>query len=157
MLSGVSLDGKKYFYTNPLRISADLPYTLRWPKERTEYISCFCCPPNTLRTVCQAQNYAYTVTPNAVYCNLYGANTLATALKEVGKIGLMQETEYPWEGAVKLTVTEAPKPSKKKAFSLFLRVPDWCEKATLKVNGEPVQGTWKANTYAEVNLSLIHI
>ena len=40
---------------------------------------------------------------------------------------------------------------KKKAFSLFLRVPDWCEKATLKVNGEPVQGTWKANTYAEVN------
>ena len=46
----------------------------------------------------------------------------------------------------------------------FLRVPDWCEKATLKVNGEPVQGTWKANTYAEVNhiwkkgdLSLIHI
>lgn len=151
VLSGVSLDGKKYFYTNPLRISADLPYTLRWPKERTEYISCFCCPPNTLRTVCQAQNYAYTVTPNAVYCNLYGANTLATALKEVGKIGLMQETEYPWEGAVKLTVTEAPKPSKKKAFSLFLRVPDWCEKATLKVNGEPVQGTWKANTYAEVN------
>ena len=63
----------------------------------------------------------------------------------------MKETEYPWEGAVKLTVTEAPKPSKKKAFSLFLRVPDWCEKATLKVNGEPVQGTWKANTYAEVN------
>ena len=86
------------------------------------------------------------MTPNAVYCNLYGANTLTTALKEVGKIGLMQETEYPWEGAVKLTVTEAPKPSKKKAFSLFLRVPDWCEKATLKVNGEPVQGTWKANT-----------
>ena len=124
VLSGVSLDGKKYFYTNPLRISADLPYTLRWPKERTEYISCFCCPPNTLRTVCQAQNYAYTVTPNAVYCNLYGANTLATTLKETGKIGLVQETEYPWEGAVKLTVTEAPKPSKKKAFSLFLRVPD---------------------------------
>ena len=151
VLSGVSLDGKKYFYTNPLRISADLPYTLRWPKERTEYISCFCCPPNTLRTVCQAQNYAYTVTPNAVYCNLYGANTLATTLKETGKIGLVQETEYPWEGAVKLTVTEAPKPSKKKAFSLFRRVPDWCEKATLKVNGEPVQGTWKANTYAEVN------
>ncbi len=151
VLSGVSLDGKKYFYTNPLRISADLPYTLRWPKERTEYISCFCCPPNTLRTVCQAQNYAYTVTPNAVYCNLYGANTLATTLKETGKIGLVQETEYPWEGAVKLTVTEAPKPSKKKAFSLFLRVPDWCEKATLKVNGKPVQGTWKANTYAEVN------
>lgn len=151
VLSGVSLDGKKYFYTNPLRISADLPYTLRWPKERTEYISCFCCPPNTLRTVCQAQNYAYTVTPDAVYCNLYGANTLETTLKEVGKIALAQETDYPWDGAVKITVKEAPKASKKKAFSLFFRVPDWCGKATLKVNGEPVQGDWKANTYAEAN------
>lgn len=151
VLSGVSLDGKKYFYTNPLRISADLPYTLRWPKERTEYISCFCCPPNTLRTVCQAQNYAYTVTPDAVYCNLYGANTLETTLKEVGKIALAQETDYPWDGAVKITVKEAPKTSKKKAFSLFFRVPDWCGKATLKVNGEPVQGDWKANTYAEAN------
>ena len=146
VLSGVSLDGKKYFYTNPLRISADLPYTLRWPKERTEYISCFCCPPNTLRTVCQAQNYAYTVTPNAVYCNLYGANTLTTALKEVGKIGLMQETEYPWEGAVKLTVTEAPKPSKKKHSLCSSVFRTGARKATLKVNGEPVQGTWKANT-----------
>ena len=75
VLSGISLDGKKYFYTNPLRISADLPYTLRWPKERTEYISCFCCPPNTLRTLCQAQNYAYTLSPEGIYCNLYGANT----------------------------------------------------------------------------------
>ena len=59
ILSGISLDGRRYFYTNPLRISADLPYTLRWPKERKEYISCFCCPPNTLRTLCQAQEYAY--------------------------------------------------------------------------------------------------
>ena len=151
VLSGISLDGKKYFYTNPLRISADLPYTLRWPKERTEYISCFCCPPNTLRTVCQAQNYAYTVTPDAVYCNLYGANTLETELKGTGKIALTQETDYPWDGAVKITVKEAPKTSKKKTLSLYFRVPGWCGKATLKVNGEPVQGEWKANTYAGVS------
>ena len=151
VLSGISLDGKKYFYTNPLRISADLPYTLRWPKERMEYISCFCCPPNTLRTVCQAQNYAYTVAERAVYCNLYGANNLQTELPGVGAVGLKQETDYPWDGAVKLTVTQAPKPRKKIAFSLFFRVPEWCQKATLTVNGEPVEGEWKANTYAEVN------
>lgn len=148
VLSGISLDGKKYFYTNPLRISADLPYTLRWPKERTEYISCFCCPPNTLRTVCQAQNYAYTVGEKAVWCNLYGANTLQTTLKEVGKVTLSQETDYPWDGTVKLTIKETPK---KKAYSLCFRVPDWCDKATLKVNGEAIEGNWKANTYAEVN------
>lgn len=151
VLSGISLDGKKYFYTNPLRISADLPYTLRWPKERMEYISCFCCPPNTLRTVCQAQNYAYTVAENAIYCNLYGANNLQTELPGVGVVALNQVTDYPWDGAVKVTVTEAPKPRKKKAFSLFFRVPEWCQKATLTVNGESIPGEWKANTYAEVN------
>ena len=151
VLSGISLDGKKYFYTNPLRISADLPYTLRWPKERMEYISCFCCPPNTLRTVCQAQNYAYTVAENAIYCHLYGANNLQTELPGVGAVALNQATDYPWDGAVKITITEAPKPRKKKAFSLFFRVPEWCQKATLTVNGETVQGEWEANTYAEVN------
>ena len=151
VLSGISLDGKKYFYTNPLRISADLPYTLRWPKERMEYISCFCCPPNTLRTVCQAQNYAYSVAGHAIYCQLYGANDMQVELPEVGAVSLKQETDYPWDGTVNITVTEAPKPRKKKAFSLFLRVPEWCSKATLTVNGETIPGEWKANTYAEVN------
>lgn len=148
VLSGISLDGTKYFYTNPLRISADLPYTLRWPKERTEYISCFCCPPNTLRTVCQAQNYAYTVAPSAVYCNLYGANTLNTTLKDAGKVALKQETDYPWDGAVRITMNEVPK---KKAFALYLRIPEWCNQATLTVNDTPVQASLKANTYAEIN------
>lgn len=147
VLSGISLDGKKYFYTNPLRISADLPYTLRWPKERTEYISCFCCPPNTLRTVCQAQNYAYSVAPLAVYCHLYGASTLVTTLKEAGKIALTQTTDYPWDGTVRLTVDAAPK----KEFALYLRIPEWCDRATLLVNGVPITTTsLEANTYAEV-------
>ncbi len=147
VLSGISLDGKKYFYTNPLRISADLPYTLRWPKERTEYISCFCCPPNTLRTVCQAQNYAYTVSDNALYCNLYGANTLETTLKGAGKVALRQQTDYPWDGTVRLVLDEAPA---KKPFTLYLRIPEWCDDATLTVNGQPVQTSLRANTYASV-------
>ncbi|MBE6280644.1 MAG: glycoside hydrolase family 127 protein [Bacteroides sp.] len=151
VLSGISLDGKKYFYTNPLRISADLPYTLRWPKERMEYISCFCCPPNTLRTVCQAQNYAYTVAEKAIYCQLYGANDMQVDLPGVGAVALKQETDYPWNGAVKVTVIKVQKTRKKKAFSLYFRVPEWCHQATLTVNGEPVQGDWKANTYAEVS------
>ena len=151
VLSGVSLDGKKYFYTNPLRISADLPYTLRWPKERTEYISCFCCPPNTLRTICQAQNYAYTVSDKALWCHLYGANELKTSIDGVGKVTITQSTDYPWDGAVKLTMSEVPKKSAKKAFSVYLRVPQWCEGTTLRVNGESISGNWAPNTYAEVN------
>lgn len=149
VLSGISLDGKKYFYTNPLRISADLPYTLRWPKERTEYISCFCCPPNTLRTLCQAQNYAYTLSPEGIYCNLYGANTLTTTWKEKGEVALTQETDYPWDGNVRVTLDKVPR--KAGTFSFFLRIPEWCEKATLTVNGQPLQVNAKANSYAEVN------
>ena len=149
VLSGISLDGKKYFYTNPLRISADLPYTLRWPKERTEYISCFCCPPNTLRTLCQAQNYAYTLSPEGIYCNLYGANTLTTTWKEKGEVALTQETDYPWDGNIRVTLDKVPR--KAGTFSLFLRIPEWCEKATLRVNGQPLQVNAKANSYAEVN------
>lgn len=147
VLSGISLDGKRYFYTNPLRISDDLPYTLRWPKERTEYISCFCCPPNTLRTVCEAQNYAYTLSDKGIWCNLYAGSQLETAFMN-DKVKLIQETDYPWDGTVKLTFERAPK---KKAFSLYLRIPEWCGKVVLKVNGEPVQADLKANTFAEVN------
>ena len=148
VLSGVSLDGKRYFYTNPLRISNDLPYTLRWPKERMEYISCFCCPPNTLRTVCQAQNYAYTVSKEGIWCNLYGGSELETALADGSKVKLTQVTDYPWDGSVLLTIEQAPK---KKAFSLYLRVPGWCDHATLKVNGEVVKTNLSADSFAEVN------
>lgn len=149
ILSGISLDGKKYFYTNPLRISKDLPYTLRWPKERTEYISCFCCPPNTLRTLCEAQDYAYSIEKGGVYVNLYGGNTLNTNIEGVGEITLTQKTDYPWDGAVNISVDKL---KGKKQFEIKLRVPDWCtEGAKITVNGEEQNIEAKAGTYATVN------
>lgn len=149
ILSGISLDGKKYFYTNPLRISKDLPYTLRWPKERTEYISCFCCPPNTLRTLCEAQDYAYSIEKGGVYVNLYGGNTLNTNIEGVGEITLTQKTDYPWGGAVNISVDKL---KGKKQFEIKLRVPDWCtEGAKITVNGEEQNIETKAGTYATVN------
>lgn len=126
ILPGISLDGKKYFYTNPMRMSDELPYKLRWPKERTEYISCFCCPPNTLRTLCQAQDYAYSVGNRELYINMYGANTLSTKIDNVGDIEIKQETDYPWDGKIKLTITKL---KGKKNFSFKMRVPDWAKKA----------------------------
>ncbi len=147
VLSGVSLDGKRYFYTNPLRLSDDFPYTLRWPRERQEYISCFCCPPNTLRTICEAQNYAYTVSENALWCNLYGQSELTTKL---GKhdLEVSQVTGYPYDGKVMLTFRAVPK---KQELALHLRIPAWCDRATVKVNGEVVDVPVKANTYATLN------
>jgi DUF1680 family protein len=147
VLSGVSLDGKRFFYTNPLRISHDFPYTLRWSKEREAYIKlCNCCPPNTVRTLCEAQNYAYSVSANAVWCNLFGGSTLETLIGK-DKIKLTQTTDYPWDGGVRITVEAAPK----KAIAINLRIPEWCDSATLTVNGKVVSTVIKANTYAEIN------
>ena len=149
ILSGISLDGKKYFYTNPMRMSKDLPYTLRWPKERTEYISCFCCPPNTLRTLCEAQDYAYSIEKNGIYVNLYGDNTLNTKIDGIGEIALTQKTDYPWDGAVNITVDKL---KGKKQFEVKLRVPEWCtEGAEISVNGEKLNVETKAGTYAAVS------
>lgn len=147
VLSGVSLDGKRYFYTNPLRLSDDFPYTLRWPRERQEYISCFCCPPNTLRTICEAQNYAYTVSENALWCNLYGQSELTTKLGK-HELEVSQVTGYPYDGKVMLTFRAVPK---KQEMALHLRIPAWCDRATVKVNGEVVDVPVKANTYATLN------
>ena len=147
ILCGISLDGKKYFYTNALRKSDELPYKLRWPRERVEYISCFCCPPNTLRTLCEAQDYAYSVGKGEIYVNLYGANTLTTKLDGIGEITLEQKTDYPWDGNVALTVTKL---KGKKDFTLKLRIPAWCKDATIKVNGEPVNVDAKSESYAAV-------
>jgi hypothetical protein len=147
VLSGVSLDGKRYFYTNPLRLSSDFPYTLRWPRERQEYISCFCCPPNTLRTICEAQNYAYTVGDKTIWCNLYGENELNTSFGKKSPLVLKQTTDYPYDGKVTLTFEQAPK---KEMLKLNLRIPEWCDQATLTVNGDPVACAVKANSYVTV-------
>jgi uncharacterized protein len=148
VLSGVSLDGKRFFYTNPMRVSEDFPYTLRWSKEREVYIKlCNCCPPNTVRTLCEAQDYAYSLSQNGVYCNLYGGSQLETLLNDKSKIKLTQLTDYPWNGNIKIIVENAPI----NAFSIYLRIPKWCEKATLMVNGQEIESKNKENTYTEIN------
>ena len=152
ILCGISLDGTKYFYTNPMRMSDELPYKLRWPKERTTYISCFCCPPNTLRTLCEAQDYAYTVGNKEIYVNLYGENTLNTTIDGIGDITLEQKSDYPWDGNIVMTIAKL---KGNKDFTLKLRIPEWCDKANLVINGAyypmdgkngsyiPVTRTWK--------------
>ncbi len=148
VLSAVSLDGTKFFYTNPLRISQDFPYVLRWSKEREVYIKlCNCCPPNIVRTLAEVQNYAYSLSENAVWCNLYGGNVLETNIHPNEKIKISQITDYPWDGNIKICFEKAPE----KAFSLQLRIPEWCTSATIKINGQVYAAENKANTYTEIN------
>ncbi len=145
ILPGISLDGTKYFYVNPLRLDSDLPYTLRWGKERKSYISCFCCPPNTLRTLCEVQNYAYAVDRNEIYVNLYGSNTFTANLSDVGYISLSQQTDYPWDGKITIRVENvksvgrglSSRKSKAGLFAISPRIPEWAENVSISVNGEP--------------------
>jgi DUF1680 family protein len=118
---------------------------LRWSKIREEYITlCNCCPPNTLRTICEAQNYAYTMSDDALWCNLYGESELTTTY--AGKPFVVKhKTGYPYDGKILLEVAEI---AKKSAMKLYLRIPEWCDNATVKVNGKPINLATKANTYA---------
>ncbi|UOR03549.1 glycoside hydrolase family 127 protein [Hymenobacter aerilatus] len=148
VLSGISLDGKRFLYTNPLAYSDELPFSQRWSKDRVEYIALSnCCPPNVVRTVAEVSNYVYNVSSKGLWLNLYGGNTLNTKLADGSPLQLTQKTDYPWDGTVTLTLQQAPK----KPFSMFLRVPGWCEGAKLLVNGKPESVTLKPGTYAEVN------
>jgi hypothetical protein len=137
ILPGISLDGENYFYTNPLRLADELPYKLRWPKQRQKYISCFCCPPNTLRTLCQAQDYIYSLAKGRIYVNMMGASTLNTAVEGVGNITLTQTTDYPWEGQMTMTIDDI-KAKKNTQMEIALRIPAFAEGALLKVNGQEV-------------------
>ncbi|MCC3160407.1 glycoside hydrolase family 127 protein [Hymenobacter sp. 15J16-1T3B] len=150
VLSGISLDGTKFLYTNPLATSDALPFHQRWSKDRVDYISLSnCCPPNVVRTVAEVGNYAYSVSDRGLWLNLYGANDLTTKLRSGAALKLKQTTNYPWDGAVQLTVEQAPKA----AFSLFLRVPAWADGAKVLVNGKAQAGTLTPGTYAEINRS----
>ncbi len=148
VLSGISLDGKKFLYTNPLAYSDDLPFKQRWSKDRVEYISLSnCCPPNVVRTIAEVSNYAYSVSDKGLWLNLYGGNNLSTHLKDGSRISLQQETAYPWSGKVSLTVKETGS----RPYSVFLRIPGWAENARILLNGKPLDIAAKPGTYAELN------
>ena len=148
ILSGISLDGNRFFYTNPLSASGDYPYTLRWAGGRVPYISLSnCCPPNTVRTIAEAGDYAYTISDKGLWVHLYGSNTLSSQLKDGAAVQLSQQTNYPWNGHIKITVTKTAN----HPFSLFMRIPGWCKKAGITVNGKPVSVAAASAQYAEIN------
>lgn len=162
VLSGVSMKGDAFFYTNPLAATQNYPYHLRWEGGRVPYISkSNCCPPNVVRTIAQVNNYMYTTGDNALYVNLYGGNTLSTQLKDGSTIKLEQTTAYPWNGHISLLVKEMPA----KDYAVYLRVPGWCTNYTIKVNGKAIkalvkngyvqlQQSWKANDKIELVMDM---
>jgi uncharacterized protein len=149
VLPGISLDGKNYFYVNPLKKLHDFKWPLRWSRTRTPNIkSSFCCPPNVVRTIAETHNYVYSLSDDTVWLHLYAASKLDTAWIDGRRIALRQETDYPWDGNVKLTIDAAPA----EPIALKLRVPGWLHAgaAILRVNGEQSAEPLRPGTYAEV-------
>ncbi|NQV35438.1 MAG: glycoside hydrolase family 127 protein, partial [Phycisphaeraceae bacterium] len=142
----ISADGTHYFYTNPLRRTLDHAMDTTDQQTREPYIPCFCCPPNLVRTIAKVSGWAYSLSENGVVVNLYGGNTLTTKLLDGSDIKLKQETQYPWDGAVKITMNAC----KDARFEMRLRIPEWAYGTSILVNGMDAGVAEKPGTYARI-------
>lgn len=119
-ISGLSLKGDKFFYTNPLEIDRKkyARSTYQPICERVKVFDCSCCPPNVVRMLASIQKYAYTVDENNVYCNQF-MDTVTTFTVDGKEAKLVQKTEYPLNGKITFTYSGEP-------VNLFVRIPAWC-------------------------------
>ncbi|MCS7254378.1 MAG: glycoside hydrolase family 127 protein [Armatimonadota bacterium] len=146
-LSGIGLDGKSYFYVNPL---ADRGHHRRQP-----FFECACCPPNIARLFPMVQSFLYAISDDGIFVNLYAESTATLSFKGV-PITLIQRTDYPWNGEIELQV----QPGKPVNFAVSLRIPKWCPKATVKVKGKTIDaapGTFAAVQREWIQTDTIHI
>ena len=150
-LSGISLEGKDYFYANPLRMIhgardyENVPEGTDMP-QREPYLPCFCCPPNLVRTIAKVSGWAYSLSENGITVNLYGGNQLETKLLDGSNIRLFQTTNYPWEGSVTIKLQEC----KKTPFEISLRIPGWAEGTKVLINGKDAGIKIVAGTFAKI-------
>ena len=125
-LTGLSLDGKTFFYDNPLESTGK--------HHRWKWHHCPCCPPNIARLVASVGSYMYAASEKDIAVHLYGESTASFDLAGGAKVKLAQKTAYPYDGSVYLSLGLAA-PTR---FTLSLRIPEWAEGATLALNGERI-------------------
>ncbi len=146
VLSGGGLDGTNYFYVNPLRQLDTMPTALRWPRTRVPFLNSFCCPPNLVRTIAESANYIYAKSGDTILVNLYGGSVLDTTMANGRKIKLTQETDYPWNGRVRITINQCDE----MPLALKLRVPGWAGSASVRINDGPADNSPAPGTYFEI-------
>ena len=138
IISGIALDGTTFFYVNPLEVSpkaCEQDYNKRHVKpQRQKWFSCSCCPPNISRTLASLGSYLGAAGGDTVWLHLYAGGEL-TARLDGRDVRLEVETDYPWDGRVKIAV----RPEQEQDFALALRVPGWCDSWTLWINGEALR------------------
>lgn len=151
-LAGISLTGDRFFYVNPLESKGN--------HHRQAWYGCACCPSQISRFLPSIGNYIYGTSKEAIWVNLYIGNSTEI---QAGKnhMTLKQETDYPWNGEVKLTVSSTTPLNKE----IRLRIPGWCKQYTLAVNGQQqtapvekgyavVQKEWKDGDEISLHLEM---
>jgi uncharacterized protein len=143
LLSGVSLDGKSFFYPNPLESNGQ--------HKRSPWFGVACCPGNMTRFLASVPGYVYAEQGDTLYVNLFVASTAAVKLDNGRRVRVTQATRYPWAGDIRMSVS----PDRASRFNINVRIPGWArneavpgdlyrfadnvtEPVTLKVNGQPV-------------------
>lgn len=141
VLSGISLSGDRFFYENP--VAADPKITEFYanrPKgisqhmpilERVKVFDCSCCPPNLVRTMGSIGDYMYSTSDDTIFAHCYMHADAEIALGDQ-KVVLHQKTAYPYDGAIAIETETAG------TYTIAVRIPGWCSKWTLKVNGTEI-------------------
>lgn len=132
-LSGLSLDGCNFFYVNPLNATGK--------HERQPWYACACCPPNVMRLLASIHHYVATYNSTGTQIHQY-----MPAAIHSGDLSLEVKTTYPWDASVTVKVTQAPEA----VHTISLRIPEWCQTANLRVNGDP-QETDTKDGYIHLN------
>ena len=136
-LSGVSLDGARYFYVNPLQSPGGI--------ERQAWFGCACCPPNVMRQLASVQQYAATWNEHGAQLHLYFPSQVQVERPDGSHLALNIQTRYPWNGRVEIFVDVCVG-----QWQLDLRVPGWARGAELQVNGKPADMPIIVGAYARV-------
>jgi hypothetical protein len=150
VLAGVSLDGSRYFYVNPLEVQPDVAQYrhdhAHVETSRVRWFGCACCPPNIARMIASFSRYLYTRSARTVWVQQYVGSKATLALGPL-RVAITQVTDYPWNGKIELIVEgEAGI-----AFTLALRIPSWCSSFTCSINGRSWEKSTVRNGYLEIS------
>lgn len=128
VISGVSLEGTAYFYTNPLANTGT--------HQRQEWWGCTCCPTNMVRMLASIPGYMYSTSRDGVWVHLFDNSSVSYQLADGTPFTLEQSTNYPLDGNIDIKVGVGAA----REFTVFVRVPAWCTSAAAAVNGEEIDG-----------------
>lgn len=124
ILGGVGLDGKSFYYANPMEY-ATVKGKLSGENKRSPWFSCSCCPSNICRFMPSIPGYMYAYKDDDIYINLYSTSSTEVEIMDHKKIKLSQFSDYPWDGNIKIKLESGFSPGT--PFNLLLRIPGWAD------------------------------